>query len=535
MPVTTHHGTRVARDERGMALVLFAMVLVALMVFAAFAVDLGLLYNERRVDQNVADASATSGGVVLLQDQTPQGTVDEVLAKVNLNLGRTVTAAQWAACQDTGRLPRTAASLGLSPATACISFSGGFDVLRVRIPDQSVSSQFGSVIGIDSYTSSAFAEVSFTPRGGGTLPFVVLDANGPGDQVCLRTDGTGGAEPPDQLGVDPFTARSPDPCNEVSFDTHDGGRGTIKPYFYNGCSKPTGNQSIVSGIMAGLDHPLGVFDPAADLDPGDSANVLDDDSRSRVDGDSSCTVLFPNTIDVDTGLTSGLLKCALLESPCNAGGSATDGTDGRLHEFGSGASFIGLPVDDTPLWEYFVSSIPVSAPDSCDFAADGSQDFYDRRAALQHCLANWSAADGSLFVEDIAEDPRFGYVPKVAELGLCDTQPDPDDPGATCQSMGPLDNVHINSFAPVYIDGLYEDRGGICDTNNPATVAGQTNWSIHYPGQGMDCGSSGGGSRVHRVSAYVLPCVALPSTVCDASSNPPFPTTEGIFDVRLSR
>jgi hypothetical protein len=97
-------------------------------------------------------------------------------------------------------------------------------------------------------------------------------------------------------------------------------------------------------------------------------------------------------------------------------------------------------------------------------------------------------------------------------------------------------HAHINSFSPVFIDALYEDKGGLCDTNNPATPAGTTQWAIQYPGKsgGMNCGSNNG-KEVSRVSGIVLPCGALPSSICDPSSNPPFPDLLGITRVRLSK
>lgn len=515
--------------ERGFALVLFAVVLVVLMIFAAFAVDLGLVYNERRSDQNAADAAATSGAVQLLRRASVQTSVTEMVESVNTNLEITVPTADWIACTDSGALANTAAELSLTPATGCISFNSSFTALRVRVPDQTVETAFGQFAGIDEYTTSAFAEVSLEPAGGGALPFVVLATAGNGDQICLRTDGTGGEEPPDQLEQPPYSDRSLDPCNEDSFDTHEGGRGTIKPYFYEGCSRPTGNQSIISAIMGGMDHPLGVFDPPAALGPGDDADFYDLPANgARLDGGPSgtCQQVLPNTVDVDTGLTAGLLTCALLAATCNAGGAATDGQPGRLRESGSGGSFAGQPVDDTALWEHFIT-IPSSAPNSCDDAATGGLEFYLRRAALQDCLASWTPGSGILFDEAIAANPRFGFVPRIAERGLCNTQPAEGDP---CAGQ-PLDNVHVNAFAPVYIDGIYEDGGPTgteCDPDNPST--GETEWIIHYPGKGLDCGTS----QVERISGIVVPCGALPPSVCDPD-NDDFPGVEGIIRVRLSR
>ena len=50
-------------DDRGLALVLSSILLVALLLAASFAVDLGGVYVERREDQNAADAGATAGAL----------------------------------------------------------------------------------------------------------------------------------------------------------------------------------------------------------------------------------------------------------------------------------------------------------------------------------------------------------------------------------------------------------------------------------------------------------------------------------------
>lgn len=529
-----HRRQRRLRSDRGLVLPITALSLVLMMVVAAFVVDLGLVYSERRNDQNAVDASATSGAVQFLRTQSKQTAVDEILAKVNADLGRTVSSAEWVACNDASSLTHTAITLALTPRTDCISFSAGFDRIRVRVPDQVVSTSFGRVVGLNSFTSSAFAEVSTSPAGGGAMPFVVTALNGSGDQICLRTDGTGGDEPPQQPppAGDPYgTGFELDPCDKDNFDSFQGGRGTIKPYFYNGCDRPTGNQSIVDAIMVGMDHQLGVFDPEVMLGPGQSANALDSNSGARLDGGGSCTTVFPNTVDVDTGLTAQLLTCGLLRAPCNSGSAATSGKSGRLAGDSSVANFAALGVNDKPLWDYFVPTLPLAAPASCS-TAKTSSDFYLRRAALRDCLRNWTS--GQLFSESIESEKRLGFVPVIAERALCDTQPDPPtDPD--CQGNGPLDNVHINSFAPVYIDGLYQDGPGICDDTNPATPTGTTDWSIHYPGKGMKCGDGPGTDKVDRVSGIVVPCGALPLTFCDPSGNPPFPDPLGLARIRLAK
>ena len=521
-----------ARDEGGFAIIIVALAIVVMLIFAAFAVDLGLVFNERRVDQNSADASATSGAVIFIQAASLQSAVDEIVAKVNTDLGRTVSSAQWVACTDPARplaYTHTAANMSLSPATPCVSFTAGFDKLRVKLPSQTVDSAFGKVIGISSYQSSAFAEVGLKINGGGALPFVVLASVTQGQQVCLRVDNSGGVEPPDTPPIDPYTTDFvKDPCNMTIVQQANGSRGTLKPYHYvPACDKPSGNQGIVDAIRVGMDHPLGVFTPPVTLAPGDNANNLDSNPGARIDGGNSCTVVFPNTVDVDTGFTAQLLKCALLQNPCASG--STSGP-GRLAVSSNSSTFLGLNVNDHALWDYLVANPPSGSCSAAKTLSAGGATFYKKRAALQNCLQNWTS--GQLFTEAIADDLRLGYVPKIAELGLCKIQPAANE---LCSGTFP-DNVHINNFVPVYLDGLYQDKGGTCDTNNPATpVQDNSGWAIHYPGKSLKCGTSGGGAQIDRMSGIVIPCGALPLSVCDPSSNPPFPSQQGIIRVQLTR
>ena len=204
-------------NDRGVAIIFVALTLIVLMIFTAFAVDLGKVYAERRHDQGAVDASATSGAVQFLSLQSQQHAVDEIVDKVERNLGRSV---DWTGCTDANQLDRTATEFSLTPATPCISFSSGFNRLRVRLPDQVIATSLAGVIGIDSFTSSAFAEVTIAPRGGGSLPFVVLAGNGPGDDVCLRVDNSGGVEPPNIEAQPPYAPRDLDPCDEDKFVTH---------------------------------------------------------------------------------------------------------------------------------------------------------------------------------------------------------------------------------------------------------------------------------------------------------------------------
>ncbi len=59
--------TRRKSQESGQVLVVLAVALVALLGFTALAIDVGMVYSDRRYDQNVADAAALAGGNAALK------------------------------------------------------------------------------------------------------------------------------------------------------------------------------------------------------------------------------------------------------------------------------------------------------------------------------------------------------------------------------------------------------------------------------------------------------------------------------------
>src|SRR5215203_4533611 len=61
-------------SDRGAVLVQTALVLVAMMAFASFAVDYGVLWTSRRQAQNAADAAALAGAVALAFDSADTST-----------------------------------------------------------------------------------------------------------------------------------------------------------------------------------------------------------------------------------------------------------------------------------------------------------------------------------------------------------------------------------------------------------------------------------------------------------------------------
>jgi hypothetical protein len=535
-----------------------ALTLLVLMLFAAFAVDMGLVMNERRQDQGAVDSSATSGAVIALQSGDLQLVVNEILSKATFGVDRPISNTQWTACEDE-ELFHTATSLGLTPRTECISWSQDFKTMRVRVPEQSVDSAFAGVIGLDSLTTDAFAEIEFVPRteGGAALPFVVLAGASGGQHICIRTDSAD--NPPVQMvgngpGVQatvgvagtPGNPRDSDPCDKAVYDPASSTFGTLTPRDYlNGCD--TQNDNVVEAIMEGTDHPTGFFaDPPFTIPPGGTSSGAEvlratTDGDVRVDGPGpSCRTFMPNTIKMNSGLTTGDLRCALISlrtaDTCTANGTALTP---RLRQ-GSGLQanvFLEETINNTPAWAYLSAStnLPTSCKDlrAAHMTNNPLWDFYDRRETFLSCLNSWNASThDQIFTEDIGSSPRFAYVPQLGERRLCDAQ----DPPANCTPA--LNFAHVNSYAPVFLNKLYSKDGNNklgCEVLDPRDHA----WFMHEAGQnyGVNCGRAQ--ASVDRLSAIVLDCAMLPKSVCDPDLLPGLPGNDGsietIFEAHLSR
>jgi Flp pilus assembly protein TadG len=157
-----------ARDERGAVALLSAALAVVLFLVAALVVDLGFARDLRRQSQNAADASALAGANVLYLTTPTCSTgpcspaaLSEIKAYAQRNLG--VTAADWAACRDSGAL--TYRPEQGTTGNTCISFDQQArpTKVRVRVPDQEMRTAFGMFAGTSRISVSAMAAAALTP------------------------------------------------------------------------------------------------------------------------------------------------------------------------------------------------------------------------------------------------------------------------------------------------------------------------------------------------------------------------------------
>ena len=528
----------IRNDDRGASAITIALMMVLFMGIAAVAIDLGLGFNERRVDQTGADTGVMAGAVELVLGGSYQDTVDEVVQYVNDNI-RPVSTAEWEGCEDPDALitpaDDPAFSPALSPSTECISWEG-LQKIRVQVPNQAVDTAFSQFVGFDSLTTNAEAEalaIQF-PGAGNSPPFVALAGTTGGDLICLRTSSSGPVVPPLMTGNGPGTdpvnepslGTDPDPCDETEYDPSSEFFGALDPhvYFNNATGAVTCKSNLTEfAIAAGMDHTLSRFDPAfvvGTTNPTGASVAQDDCAPAPVAG--------VNTVPLKTGLSAGELRCGMLTA--NAGGCVTAVSPGaaggndvpaRLHlgPYVQGThTFLGERMDNKPMWDFLAAPL-ASWPGACTTLASNVSntdwDYFDKKDELIDCLSTWADGDGTLFVDVILETPRFAWIPILAESNLT-TQPSVcPEGGGGC--------VHFNDFVPVYMQTLYTlitgvGGGGACD-DALRGATGNPRWGRQDAGEPIDCGKNNG--NLDRLSAIVLDCGMLSGEVCDARPGTP--------------
>lgn len=471
----------VRRDERGVTIVLFALLLVVFSVFVAFAVDIGGALNQRRQTESGADF-ASLGAAQDLPD-TSVNLVTQVKDLVNENLGTSFTLADWqtASCTDAGALP--VKPLGYE----CISFDTSFSRIRVKVPMRApYKTSFAQVIGINQINITAVAEARrHTPGFGGVLPFALPVTAATSGQACLKT-GPGGH-------VDTIP-----PC-----DGPDSGNfGVIDIRLYGNsalgtspsCTSGGDNARLINNAAVGADHELVPFAGVIALD--------------------DCVQSKPNTIDVTTGDKSAAFDTGMLS------GGPTDFSDGkaaRLRRVGDSSGdyydrmtgIAGVNVNDTGLWEFIPPGFIFDTPPSCrrsvftNALADGNPDNKTQlRGLLDTCFADYQAGtgcfnnpcQGDLFtmnsrteagidLYDIQLSPRFGYVPRL-------TGSFPSGTSGT---------VQIAEFKPVYLQRLFAK----CNASSCA---------IDFD-PGVGDGPQNQNGKAEAITAFVIPSQMLPGNL----------------------
>lgn len=467
--------SRRARGEDGLAIVMVALTLVVMLVFVAFAVDVGAGVSERRQDQTSADAAALAAAQLI-----PQGVTVATQAAINQareNIRQSFTDAAWLSawrnCTDTSKPPEYTIS-GTIPDPAnplatitipCVSFSPSMARVRVRIPGMDVQTSFAQVIGVKKITASAAAEAEADHPS--VLPFGLIAAGGSSIENCLKSTANG------QNTADPCNGSSSGNFGSIDSPLY----GTIQ---YGTTAKCTGdtNGRLENNMIVGIDHELDRY-----REPGEPTEASVGDV---------CFNQFPNTVTGQTGIGSSLDDGMLHGTAPYSGGPAR-----LLRTPFPKRSIAGVNIDDWPLWKYIpygLSGIP----------ADCTREYLDQhpdKASMRQCLSDYAVSGSSvpLFTADthnpgdgtydIEESARFAYVPMFwdSSWGSGSSQPHT-----------------IKAFLAVFVQTLSFCHGNTCDSLNPGEGTGA--WGTT-------------GDQLDAFTAFVLPDSALPPELVQNGPN----------------
>lgn len=458
--------------ESGASALLIAGSMLLLLGFAALAIDGGLVYNERNQQQAAVDTATLSAGISTTVGTTQpgclsSGTIERTsacngasvaISIVNENLGTGYTAADFSdttRCSDAA-FPAEYAAAGSNPGivpeingtdTLCIRYNENLSKIRIILPTFEVDTTFGAVVGRNEIPVSAVAEAEVElGLQGSIIPFAIGPTAASASYACIFTPGFGGSNNP------------LDACSGAA----DGNFGYLMSYLYGddqlntpiacGSSGGLNDSTRIAATMAkGADHLFGtdlmIPGIAADQAECPNKNQFIDHVDVRTGGFASSVEVGLFTDDImgtegrllckdGTGLEPDWLDPALDSQ--NAAGSQSD----CVQVNSSYSQFL----DNTPLWDFIDNSVT-------ELADSNACNAVKNRADMESCLKSWRQWPGpdgvagsgdevhteSLFTKDIAESPRFGWVP------LLNT-----DPATGGSGLYP-----ILDFVPLYLQTIY--------------------------------------------------------------------------------
>ena len=521
------HLHKTLRSDKGATAILIALaVSLLLMGLTALVVDVGAGFNERRQDQTAADVAVMAGAVEALFGMPNDNVADKVQEFARTNLDTTYSDAEWMAlwqgCTDSGR---TAAFFPLpdpwGPGTLdCISLSSSH--LRVRIPDQAVSTSFGRWLNVDELNTHAEAEALLGPASttAPLIPYGISGAADPGEQ-CFGTSPSGIAYPP---------------CSGPSSGTF----GTLLSEFFGDfygtvdCGNP-GAPEIATATALGVDHFINKWPnlngvTLGSAHPGDNyvLNTLTDTRRDACNNNGGVAVSVDgnplNTVRVDSGFPSNEMESGLVSNDTFFGeasrlqqpgihpagfGSAPNSTRAVVKRR-AGANEEIWNLDNHGPWDYLLGSAG-SVDATCNPATYTPLLLpEDKAARFGACISSYLSTSNPpvIFDTSIDESPRFAWAPQYWY-----------DLPTTGLSWEP-----VHEYRMVFIAGTFFNcNAGGCDV-------------IFYPDAdeaGELCDTGGGGCQLlslDQFSAWYLPDEAIPEEVRNS-----FPGGQSPFDTSLSR
>jgi hypothetical protein len=441
-------------------MVLVVASMLVLVMFGAFAVDLGAAWSQRRENQAAVDSGGIAGALQTRGTDAQATAIalsDAEIVRITYNsIDPDMTAAEWAAewvaCTD----PDKGAEFTITGSSDCISYDGSLSKIRVRTPQVDTNTTFAGVIGLDTLQTDAVAEVIITLLAEGkVLPFGLPGGAAGQTEICLKS----GANP---NGIPPCDG--PVTGNFGFLDITEYGNSQLNTT--TNCDTQT-NTRMARNIARGIDHPLATTNNA--LAP----------FRTDVDGCFEGLLLFmPYSLATETGNKTGVLDNGFIDG--------IDGYTGRLTRstrLTTGAKNF----DDIPLSEY----LNPAGESICNPVVGHTPPY--NHDEMQVCITAMIAANtGTTYFNgandtgpNINDSVRFGWVPLFhgVTLGTGNT------------------TLNISEFRPIYIQTTFWK----CNSSNCD--------AIHDPGEPMGGtqGTIGGNDNLEALTALQLPVWALPA------------------------
>lgn len=475
--------------DRGAVLPLVALMLVVIVVFTAFAVDLGRLYGERRQDQSAADAGALSGAFQLLlttpnDDQTLFNQITSITYNdLDPNTRPSTLAAwqaQWPACTDIASSRYTKPIKPSLGTINCIRKSSDGKAIRVKLPQRNISTFFAGVIGIKSLTTAAAAEAGLSAVASGVLPFALSASSTAGGVICLK-------QPPNGLSVSSVCPGS--------VTGNFGYLASPRPSWDSNQACNGGqNLTVQQNIAQGIDHNLQAWDQG----PPAAANIADLCTGVAVIG-------TPNYLSFQTGNISSTIEDGFITG-AQESGSFADGQPARLARSSpcvvrGGTNANGVPnvvalpaapsnnLEWCGIWSYM---LPFTQADvgTADLTTQIPQECYDLASmparqnltGVRACLDAYAAGGYStqLFAATIRNSNRFAWIPESVE-----------------DLSGGARSFHIQRFRAVFVQTIYYVNGN--------------NYAAYNPGESLsNCGNC---RNFSSVTALVFDSNMLPAPI----------------------
>jgi len=445
-------------------MVIVTILMVVILGFAALSVDLGYGYEIHRQAQNSADAAAL-GAAQDLPNLTTTESDAKSLSLTNLPHG----SFPWSTCTDSG-------SLGVnSQDTSCISYDTSFTRVRVRLPQQTMRTFFGSVLGVRSTSTTASATARTVGAGFASIEPYALFSGFTDGLACMKQGPSGHRI---------ATCDDPTTGNFNLLDITQYGNATLGTP--QRCGNSLQRARIIDNIAIGSDHMFTTYN-GTELDDG-------------------CGQPGPNTIPPRTGNDVSAFDTGLVH------GVSSDTSDGGGARLARGqypkASVLGVQLDNEPLWEFIPEATLPGIPDSCqDQTFDNvlhSTPVSGQQAAMQaqleQCFSDYQAAGDNapvftarthpfgqtvpIDLYDIQLSPRFAYVPQFVQS----TPPN-----------GSSGNLNIAAFRAVFMEDVYAGcNGGGC--------------SVDFSPGPWNTGSLGSSNQnAGAMTAWVFPPTMLPT------------------------